>query len=117
MAYCGTVTIHDEDGEALHTIRYGCMPQGDVIGLRDRLAADVLTLRSKKPPLKLELLCDGAPEMWNLLEGGFTPSKFGKDVHQLVDLHHRLPPLTWIVEHDVGRREGLRIERAPHPLE
>jgi hypothetical protein len=88
MAYCGTVTLHDENGAALHTIRYGCMPQGDVTGLRDRLVADVATLRSKKSRLKIQLLCDGAPEMWNLLEEGFTQQRFGKNIHRLVDLHH-----------------------------
>ena len=87
MAYVGTVTLHDEQGEALHTIRYGCMPKGDITGLRDRMVADVVTLRSKQPELKLQLLCDGAPEMWNLLEEGFTP-KFGEDLHRLVDLYH-----------------------------
>jgi len=87
MAYVGTVTLHDEQGEGLHTIRYGCMPEGDVIGLRKRMVADVVTLRSKQPELKLQLLCDGAPEMWNLLEEGFTP-KFGDDLHRLVDLCH-----------------------------
>src|SRR5438128_2367681 len=94
MAYCGTVTLHDENGEALHTIRYGCMPQGDIVGLRDRLAADAATLRSKQPTLKLELLCDGAPEMWNLLKEGFTEAKFEDDVHQLVDLNHLKEKLT-----------------------
>jgi hypothetical protein len=59
MAYCGTVTLHDKDGVGRHTIRYGCMPDGDVIGLRDRVAADVATLRSKRPDLKIELLWDG----------------------------------------------------------
>ena len=88
MAYCGTLTLHDENGEALHTIRYGCMPQGDFIGLRDRLADDAATLLSKQPTLKLELLCDGAPEMWNLLEEGFPHERFGDDIHRLVDLHH-----------------------------
>jgi hypothetical protein len=87
MAYVGTVTLHDEQGEGLHTIRYGCMPEGDVIGLRNRMVADVVTLRSKQPELKLQLLCDGAPEMWNLLEEGFTP-RFGDDLHRLVDLCH-----------------------------
>lgn len=88
MAYCGTVTLHDENGEALHTIRYGCMPEGDIEGLRDRLVADVATLLAKRPDLKIELLCDGAPEMWNLLEAGFTDERFGKKIHRLVDLHH-----------------------------
>jgi hypothetical protein len=88
MAYCATVTIHDEQGEALHTIRYGAMPGGDIIGLRDRLVADVATLLSKRGDLKLELLCDGAPEMWNLLEEGFTEDRFGGEIHRLVDLYH-----------------------------
>lgn len=88
MAYCGTVTLHDQDGEALHTIRYGCMPEGDVIGMRDRLVADVATLVSKEPKLRIQLLCDGAPEMWNALEEGFTAEKFGDRLHSLVDLHH-----------------------------
>lgn len=93
MAYCGTVTVHDETGEALHTIRYGSMPQGDVIGMRDRLVVDVATLLSKQPNLKLQLLCDGAPEMWHLLEEGFTQEKFGEGIHRLVDLHHLMEKL------------------------
>jgi len=88
MAYCGTVTVHDENSEALHTIRYGSMPEGDVIGLRDRLVADVATLASKQPSFKIQLLCDGAPEMWNLLDEGFTHEKFGDGIHRLVDLYH-----------------------------
>jgi hypothetical protein len=87
MAYVGTVTLHDKHGTGGHTIRYGCMPEGDVIGLRDRLVADVTVLLSKRPDLKLQLLCDGAPEMWNLLDEGFRP-KFGEDLHRLVDLYH-----------------------------
>ena len=87
MAYCGTVTLHDKDGVGGYTIRYGGMPEGDILGLRDRMVADVATLRSKRPDRNIQLLCDGAPEMWNLLEEGFTP-QFGDDLHRLVDLYH-----------------------------
>jgi hypothetical protein len=92
MAYCGTVTLHDAQGEALHTIRYGCMPEGDVLGMRDRLVLDVATLLTKHP-LVIALLCDGAPEMWGLLDDGFTPDHFPEPIHRLVDLHHVLEKL------------------------
>src|SRR6202451_2284777 len=93
MAYCGTVTLHDQSGASRYTIRYGCMPEGDILGLRDRLVADVATLRSKRPDLKIELLCDGAAEMWNLLEEGFTP-KFGNDLERFVDFYHSTEKLS-----------------------
>jgi hypothetical protein len=44
MAYCGTVTLHDAEGRALHTRRYGTMPEGDERALREGLASDVLAL-------------------------------------------------------------------------
>ena len=110
MAYCGTVTLHDKDGVGRYTIRYGCMPDGDVLGLRDRLVADVATLRSKRPDLKIELLCDGAPELWNLLEEGFLP-KFGNDIYRLVDLHHLMEKLgsaARVIDDSTAAGERLR---------
>ena len=92
MAYCGTVTLHDQQGAALHTIRYGCMPEGDVLGMRDRLVLDTAALLSQQP-LELTLLCDGAPEMWGLLDEWFTPEHFGDPIHRLVDLPHVLEKL------------------------
>src|SRR6266849_7768068 len=101
--YCGTVTLHDEQGAALHTIRYGCMPEGDLPGLRNRLVADVATLVSKQPRVRIQLLCDGAPEMWSLLDDGFTREKFGDRLHELVDLYHlmeKLAPAAHVLDGD-----------------
>jgi hypothetical protein len=114
MAYCGTVTLHDKNGEALHTIRYGAMPEGDVLGIRDRLVADVATLVSKQPHLELQLLCDGAPEMWNLLEQGFTSDRFGNNIHSLVDLHHlleKLAPAARVLDGTTKAAAKLKLQR------
>jgi hypothetical protein len=93
MASCATLTLHDRKGEALHTIRYGRMPQGEVESLCRALAADVCTLLRKQPGLGVILLADGAPELWGLLEGSLNRETLGVPVHELVDLWHLLEKL------------------------
>jgi hypothetical protein len=93
MAYCATLTVHDRKGEALHTIRYGRMPQGEVEELCRTLAQDVVTLLRKQPVLGVILLADGAPELWNLLTGSLNVQTLGVPVRQLVDLWHLLEKL------------------------
>lgn len=110
MAYCGTVTLHDADGAALHTIRYGCMPEGDLTGLCTRLVADVATLVSKRPRLQIQLVCDGSPELWNLLAAGFTAAKFGDRVHQLIDLYHvveKLAPAAHVLDGETAAKKTV----------
>lgn len=94
MAYVGTVTLNDEQGEALHTIRYGRMPEGDATALCEGLAADVAVLLRKRPNLKVQTLVDGAAEMRNLLTAAVNESTIGKAVHELVDLGHLIQKLS-----------------------
>jgi hypothetical protein len=93
MAYCATLTLHDRKGEALHTIRYGRMPQGNVEELCQTLAQDVRTLLRKQPVLGVILLADGAPELWKLLTDYLNAETLGVPVRQLVDLWHLLEKL------------------------
>jgi hypothetical protein len=93
MAYCATLTVHDRKGEALQTLRYGRMPQGEVEELCQTLAQDVGTLLRKQPGLGVILLADGAPELWNLLTGSLNAKTLGVPVRQVVDLWHLLEKL------------------------
>ncbi len=94
MAYCATVTLHDAEGEAVHTIRYGTMPAGNPRALCDGLASDVLVLLRKRRGLLVTLLCDGAPEMWNLLDEAFDAETFrGVMLHRLIDFWHVIEKL------------------------
>lgn len=88
MAYVGCVTLCDRHGTALHTIRYGTMPQGDPRQLCASMAGDVARLLDKRPTLDVVLLCDGAPEMWNLVEDIAGAAALGKAPVCLVDLWH-----------------------------
>jgi hypothetical protein len=95
MAYCATVTLHDAHGEALFTIRYGTMPEGDPEGLVGGLADDVIAILGERPDLKVVLLCDGAHEMWNLLDDEFTKKPFDTKyvVRRLIDFWHAVEKL------------------------
>lgn len=92
MCYCATVTLHDKDGRALHTLRRAQMPGCDPQDICNMLANDVLQLRDKRPDLLITLLADGAHEMWNLLEANFPTSVFGR-LHRCIDFWHVIEKL------------------------
>jgi hypothetical protein len=93
MAWCGTVTLHDAEGNALHTIRYGLMPDGDPVDLVTSLVGDIGKLLEKRPNLSVAALADGAHDLWNLLEDWLNEEALGVPVHYLVDLWHLLEKL------------------------
>ena len=94
MGYVGTVCLHDREGDTIRTLRYGTMPGGDPERLCLGLADDVLQLLGKRPRLRLILLCDGAPEMWNLLAAQFDAASFGRRrITGLIDFWHTVEKL------------------------
>ena len=92
MAYCATITLHDAEGESLHTLRYGCMPESDVNLWCGEIANEAHRLQEKRPNLRIKLLSDGAPEMCNLLQSHFPAEVFGQ-VEQGIDFWHVIEKL------------------------
>lgn len=109
MAYCGTVTMHDEDGEALCTLRYGQMPSYDPQLLCNSMANDVQQLLDRRPDLRMSLLADGAADMWKLLDANFPESVFGP-LHRNIDFYHvieKLAAAAKVMRKDAGKAEAL----------
>jgi hypothetical protein len=93
MAYVGTVTLHDKEGQALQTLRYGRMPQADAQQMAQRMAQDVQAVVTKQP-MPAVVLTDGAPEMMNLLDGALAShAPAASQVVRLVDFWHLLEKL------------------------
>jgi hypothetical protein len=93
MAYCTTITFHDETGAALHTIRQGAIPSVDPLDLCDRLLADAVAILEQRPDLHVVLLSDGAPELRDLLRSALDEATLGTTVHELLDFWHLLEKL------------------------
>lgn len=88
MAYVGTVTLHDKEGNALKSIRYGRMPQGEVGRMCESMIGDVAVLLRNRPALKLVALTDGAPEMRDRLRAQLAAAKLTSHVHEIIDFWH-----------------------------
>ena len=109
MAFCGTVTLHDDNGDAIHTIRYGTMPEGDPDALCMGMSDDVAAMLAQRPDLKIALLCDGAKEMWTRLDAQFTTAPFDTKkyiVARLIDFWHVIEKLALAAKVMVGTSDA-----------
>jgi hypothetical protein len=106
MAWVATVTLHDRDGNALHTIRYGAMPDDGCESLLHGIAGDVNELLTKRPRAKLVLMSDGAHDLVEHLAtevGG----RVKRDFVQVVDFWHlveKLAAAAPLLNGDASRR-------------
>lgn len=92
MMWVATVTLHDKHGDALHTIRYGAMPDDGCESLLHGAAGDVNELLRKLPRLKVCLLSDGAHDLVAHLRDE-VGSRIDRDVKQGVDFWHLVEKL------------------------
>lgn len=110
MAYCTTVTFHDDTGAALHTIRQGAVPSVDPVDLCDRLLADAVAILAQRPDLRVVLLSDGAPEMRHLLRT-LDETTLGTTVYELLDFWHLLEKLAAAARVMHGEAESQEVLR------
>lgn len=68
MAYVGALTVHDDEGKALDTLRYARMPEGDIDSMAQSLEADLAHALGLRPDLVAVKLADGAVEMRRRLD-------------------------------------------------
>lgn len=115
MAWTGTVTLHDAEGNALATIRYGRMPDEDGEQLAEALASDALALVQRCRRLKVVTLGDGAEQIQTLLEKHVDEASFRRAITRLIDFWHVIEKLgdalVVIVPDEAARKERLAYYR------
>ena len=81
-AGCATVSLVDGEGERLHSVRMGRMPQSHKATLKTMVAAEVEAVLAKRPDLTVVKLADGAKDNWTFLTGALP------DGVELIDFYH-----------------------------
>ena len=66
---CGTVSLYDEEGDRLDTVRYGRAPEFKKKTLTEQLDAEVASILAARSDLDLVALADGAEENWRYFDG------------------------------------------------
>lgn len=96
MAYVGTVSLVDGDGQALITRRYGATAEDGPEDIIARMMEDVRQARRSDPRLRTAVVQDGAPEMWNLVRDGLRRAGLRRWT-EAIDRHHVLERLAEVL--------------------
>ena len=81
-AGCATVSLVDGDGERLHSVRMGRMPESKKATLKTMVAAEVEAVLDQRPDLELVKVADGAKDNWTFLTRALP------DGVELIDFYH-----------------------------
>lgn len=98
MAWVGTVTLYDAEGEPLRTLRYAANADADRDAFADRIVADVCALVQRYPGIPVACIQDAAKDLQVL------PEKLAKQLpansprYDRVDIHHLLTYLDEVVQ-------------------
>jgi hypothetical protein len=65
---CGTVTLYDEEGQRLDTVRYGRAPEYKKTTLTEQLDAELKSILAVRPDLEVVAIADGAEENWRYFD-------------------------------------------------
>ena len=93
MAYCGTVTLYDDEGQPRKTLRYGRMPYEGAHILREQMRYDVEALLRRGTELEVVCLSDGAAELCNILDEDYPEASA-----RYIDFYHVVEKLAAAVK-------------------
>ena len=96
-ASCGTVSVHHADGERLHTIYLGRMPEAGKVSLKAEILAEVTHIQAVRPDIKIMAIADAALNNWGFLET-LSPTVQAIDFWQYAEF--RIMPrvvLNWLI--------------------
>jgi hypothetical protein len=88
MAYVGTFTLVDSDGDAVVVRRYTGTPGEDPRQLVKHIMADLRHALRQDPALRVGVIQDAAPELWNLVREALAIEPLVSRWDEGIDIYH-----------------------------
>jgi hypothetical protein len=114
---CGTVSLYDDHGERLQTVRYGRMPERKKVTLQGQLQAELQAMLGLESNWRRVHLADGAEGNWTLLaELAHALGLVSADSIEIVDFYHACDHLkngcdaVWGEGTSRGQAEFIRLK-------
>lgn len=85
QATAATISLLDDEGNRLETIRLGEMPEPGKATIMDRVEREVRSLVTRRPDLKTEVVVDGAPDLREHLQARFPFATHVTDFFHVVE--------------------------------
>ena len=87
-AACATVSLFDQNGDRLHTIRFGRMPESKKPTLQQQLKDELQHVLTRYPLAKVQAVADGAEENWRILSE--IALGLGIEMEKTLDYYHAM---------------------------
>jgi hypothetical protein len=111
----GTFMLADRDGEPVVIRRYTATAEEGPDQLVKRIMADLHNALRQDPALKVGVIQDGAPELWNLIRGALEQEPLVKHWVEGVDRFHLYEHL-WDALNEDGRGSFSTTSRQPDAI-
>lgn len=132
MAWVGTATAYNKDGEPLHTSRFAAEADAEPASVACRVSADVAHWLQDRPDIPVHCVQDAAPELLILPRTLRDTLPANSNITELIDFEHLMKYLDKVIDacependprnmkgwyrHELLRDDGA-IERIEHKLQ
>lgn len=110
MAYIGTVSFADAEGEVLTTFKYGATRDDGPAAILHSMMRDVRRALAQDPELRVVVIQDAAKEMWTLLTTALRAEPSVDRWEELVDHYHAMGHLWNAADAMEGRTDATMAE-------
>lgn len=99
LDYVGTVSFVDRHGKRIESRQYRIPSDAEPEAIVERMMEDLRHAMTQRPKLRVSVVQDGAPELWNVVRAALEREPLVKKWEEALDWYHLAERLTKCLDH------------------